>query len=114
MVLQEYNINWEYVPGKKNIAADVLSRVNIIGQTYEGEKETLAKVYNILKNRTELENILKEVELHQRQDSKLAQIFQRLDNQDVRVTPYYCVIDNILFIKTKYHNNGWKLSLIHI
>ena len=109
LVLQEYNINWEYVPGKKNIAADILSRVNITNQTYEGEKETLAKVYNILKSRTELESILKEVELHQRQDSKLAQIFQRLDNQDVRITPYYCVVDNILFVKTKYHDDGWKL-----
>ena len=29
LVLQEYNISWEYIPGKKNIAADVLSCINI-------------------------------------------------------------------------------------
>ena len=33
LMLQEYNIHWEYVPGKNNIAADVLSRVNIQAQT---------------------------------------------------------------------------------
>ena len=26
LALQEYKINWEYIPGKKNIAADVLSK----------------------------------------------------------------------------------------
>ena len=39
LALQEYNINWEYIPGKKNIAADGLSRINLENQTFEGEKE---------------------------------------------------------------------------
>ena len=65
----------------------ILSRVNITNQTYEGEKETIAKVYNILKSRTELEDVIKEVELHQKQDSKLVQVFQRLNDQDERITP---------------------------
>ena len=109
LALQEDNINWEYVPGRKNIAADVLSRVNLINQTYEGEKETLARVYNILKSRTELESIINKIELHQRQDSRLAQILQRLEDKDVRITPYYCVIDKILFIKPKYRDHDWKI-----
>ena len=29
LALQEYNIRWEYIPGKKNIAADVLSQINV-------------------------------------------------------------------------------------
>ena len=29
LALQENNITWEYIPGKQNVAADVLSRVNI-------------------------------------------------------------------------------------
>ena len=111
LVLQEYNISWEYVPGKKNIAADTLSRINITNQTYEGEKETIVKVYNILKSRTELEDIVKEVEQRQRQDSKLMQIFQRLNAQDNRIIPHYCIHNDVLFIKTKYHNNTWKLVI---
>ena len=47
LVLQEYNLNWEYIPGKKNIAADTLSRINIRDQTFEGEKETIIKLCNI-------------------------------------------------------------------
>ena len=50
LTLQEYNLNWEYIPGKKNIAADTLSRVNIGDQTFEGEKETIIKLYHIIKS----------------------------------------------------------------
>ena len=61
LALQEYNINWEYVPGKSNIAADVLSRVNIQDQTFEGEKETVAKIYRIIKDTTELAEIYNKI-----------------------------------------------------
>ncbi|MGP1947444.1 MAG: Ty3/Gypsy family RNase HI domain-containing protein [Arsenophonus sp. NC-PG7-MAG3] len=33
LALQEYNIEWEYVPGKRNIVADGLSRVNKEGNS---------------------------------------------------------------------------------
>ena len=39
LALQEYHITWEYIPGRKNVAADVLSRINVENQTFEGEKE---------------------------------------------------------------------------
>ena len=48
LALQEYDITWEYIPGRKNVAADVLSRINIHDQTFDGEKEQLAKVYYII------------------------------------------------------------------
>ena len=48
LALQEYNIAWEYIPGKQNIAADVLSRINLQNQTFDGEKEQIAKVYHCL------------------------------------------------------------------
>ena len=60
LALQEYDITWEYIPGRKNVAADVLSRINIQDQTFDGEKEQLAKVYHIIKSRVDLENILKQ------------------------------------------------------
>ena len=78
LTLQEYNIQWEYVPGKSNIAADVLSRVNIQDQTFEGEKETIAKVYHILKDNTELANIIADLKLQQQNDIKIKNILQRL------------------------------------
>ena len=39
------------------------------------------------------------------------QIQQRLGAQDNRITPYYCIHHNLLFIKTRYHNNTWKLVI---
>ena len=84
LALQEYNINWEYVPGKYNVVADVLSRVNIQNQTFEGERETVAKVYHILKDRTELAEIINKIKLQQKSDEKLSNICKRLIEQDDR------------------------------
>ena len=101
LTLQEYNIHWEYIPGKSNIAADVLSRVNILAQTFEGEKETIAKVYHILKSKSELADILSNIQIHQRNDPKIFQIIQRLTEHDEGIMQYYCIHNNILFTKTK-------------
>ena len=61
LALQEYHITWEYIPGRKNVAADILSRINVDNQTFEGEKEKIAKVYYILKERKDLEEIVNEI-----------------------------------------------------
>ena len=50
LALQEYDLQWEYVPGSKNVVADVWSRVNLEEQTFEGEKESILKIYNIIKD----------------------------------------------------------------
>ena len=48
LILQEYNIQWEYVPGKQNIVTDGLSRVNTEKGTYETEQEDIGKVFHII------------------------------------------------------------------
>ena len=82
LALQEYNIKWEYIPGSKNVIADVLSRINIDTQTFEGEKEKIIKVYNILKSRSDLEALLQNIRDNQVLDPKLINIKERLENQN--------------------------------
>ena len=60
LALQEYDIQWEYVPGSKNVVADVLSRVNLEEQTFEGEKDSILKIYNIIKDRSDLEKTVQD------------------------------------------------------
>ena len=45
LALQEYHITWEYIPGKKNTAADALSRVNLEKGTFDVDREDIGKVY---------------------------------------------------------------------
>ena len=96
--LQEYHITWEYIPGKKNIAADVLSRINIQDQTFEGEKEQIAKVYNIIKSRTYLEDIINEIVKYQKLDPKLMNIRKRVQEVEETIVQFYCIHNDILFI----------------
>ena len=110
LALQEYNINWEYVPGRSNVAADVLSRINIQNQTFEGEKETIAKIYHIIKDKSELAEIIDKIKYQQENDSKLNKICQRLNEQDDRITPYYCIHNDILFIKDRHNCNQRKIE----
>ena len=109
LALQEYHISWEYIPGSKNIAADVLSHINLEQQTFDREKETIVKVFNIMKSKSDLETIIKEVKQHQKNYTKLNQIRERLSQQDERITPFYCVHEDTLFIQTSHNQNSWKL-----
>ena len=100
-----------YIPGKKNIAADILSRINIEKQTFEGEKEKIAKIYNIIRNRSDIENIIKDIRLHQQTDTKLINIRTKLDKRDDRVSQFYCLHDRILFVKPKLSQGNWKIVI---
>ena len=67
----------------------MLSRINTEQQTFDGEKETTVKIFTIIKNKAELETILKEIKQHQKNDTKLNQIRERLHQQDDR-----CILFN--------------------
>ena len=89
LLLQEYHINWEYIRGKKNTAADILSHINIQQQTFEGEKELLVKVYNISKDRTDLEKITLEISKQQNVDPKIVNIRERILKEEEPIVQYY-------------------------
>ena len=111
LALQEYDLRWEYIPGKKNVVADVLSRINLEDQTFEGEKESILKIYNIIRNRSDLEALLLNISIHQQSDPKLSNIKDRLAEQDDTVAKCYCVNHGILFIKTSLNQENWKVII---
>ena len=99
---QEYHLKWEYIPGKKNVVADVLSCVNVEEQTFEGEKESVLKIYHLLRTRADLTTLLTNMSTHQQADPKLRNLKTRLEEGDETVAQYYQLNKQIL------------LSLIHI
>ena len=110
-LLQEYDLKWEYIPGKKNVVADVLSRIDINKQTFEGEKESILKVYHILSNRADLESLLENLSTHQQADPKLQSIKTRLEAGDETIARYYKIHNNILFIKPSLRKETWKVII---
>lgn len=111
LALQEYNISWEYVPGKQNTVADVLSRVNVEGGTLDVEKEDIGRIYNTLVTRQGLTDILNKVKEEQQNDDKLTKIKQRLQSEDPGITPHYQLYNNLIFTTPNINGNHWKLYI---
>ena len=88
LIVQEYNLDWEYVLGKKNIVADGVPRVNIEGGTFDVDHENIGKVYHILKSREELEGVLNKIKEDQTTDPKLKTIQERIEQNDATIIPF--------------------------
>lgn len=71
LALQEYNLTWEFIPERKNVTADTLSRINLENLMFEGDKEEIIKVCHIIKARRDLENIVNKIKGRQQTDEKL-------------------------------------------
>ena len=65
--------------------------------------------YYILKDRKDLEDIVSEIVLQQKQDTKLSNIRRRLLESEKIINNFYCIHKDILFIKTKKNQGTWKL-----
>lgn len=111
LCLQEYNITWEYIPGKQNAVADALSRVNITDGTFNTERNEIGLVYNILTAKQELTELLEDIKREQSEDNKLIEITQRLEAGDEKVTQYYRQHQNIMFTKNHVADPNWKLYI---
>ena len=85
-------------PRKKNVVADVLSRVDVEKQTFEGEKESVLKIYHIISTRADLATLLTNLSTHQQADPKLKNIKTRLEEGDETIAQYYQLNKDILFI----------------
>ena len=101
----------QYIPGKKNTVADALSRVNLEKGTFQIDREDIGKVYCVLTSKEELVDILSRIREEQAKDQKLAQIKERVINNEMKIIPFYQVHQELLFTKTPTKNNQWKLCI---
>ena len=69
------------------------------------------KIYNIIKDRSDLEKVVRDISKHQQSDPKLNNIKLRLSNQDDTITRFYCVHNEVLFIKTSFDEEIWKIVI---
>ena len=81
LAIQDYNITIEHCPGKDNVAADVLSRQHPETNWEKKEKDTTQLYINALKYEClkELKNNLKNIQQLQREDTRVNQTIQSLD-----------------------------------
>jgi hypothetical protein len=106
--LQEYDIEWEYLPGKENIVADLLSRTDIENQEIR-EEEKFFKVLNL--NEKFPEDIIAELKEKQKEDRHLKKVMEQMEQGDHQENTtyyldFYIIHKGILF---KRKNEDWKI-----
>lgn len=68
LALQNYNLNWEFVPGKQNIVPDIISRTDFEGNS-EGRRTNEFKILNIIQSDKNLIRIIKSIKDQQLLDA---------------------------------------------
>lgn len=117
LVLQEFNLEIEYIPGKLNVVCDVLSRINDTGMEDKCKNNIL-----VLKNKLELGfkeseigELLKDFEEAQRQDKAYNNIFEILQDREHenhnKVKTVFRVHNNLLFKNDKEDDEHWRLCI---
>jgi transposase InsO family protein len=109
LVLQEYNIEWEFIPGKCNIVADTLSRVSPEGYDDDCKRDQVYKVLVNLKEGDELKEIVEEIRQQQLIDEKLIIIKDKLAIEDECVSEWYSMSEGLLFRRLEGLGRKWKL-----
>ena len=74
--LQEYRIKWEYLPGSKNIVADILSRVGCQEEIIAKEAH---KILACFRNKEELKLIVEEIKKLQPMDIRIQKLRERTE-----------------------------------
>lgn len=109
LALQEYNIRWEYVQGKRNIVADVLSRVR---ERENNMGKYTRRVLATFKDKAELEKILEHLPQQQKDEAKLNRIIRRLaESENDNVHNHYTMHNNLLFKRKSIQDTEWRLMI---
>jgi hypothetical protein len=110
LALQEYDLEWNYLPGKENQVVDALSRVE--GDVNNTENDVF-RVLCAIREKIELENIIRDIGPKQRLDERLNNIIVKLEQDPSHQTlsNFYNIHDGILFGKYRTDEMDWKVCL---
>lgn len=110
LILQEFNLEIQFIPGKENIPADVLSRVTDENYVSPSEEGTLKVFNNKLKlgiTDREFKPIFQNISDKQSNDEKYGKIIDALKNRELtneKIGDNFVMCNQILFQK-RHQNN---------
>jgi len=115
LVLQEYNLDIEYVKGRDNIPADVLSRATDSEYQTNRDMNTIQVLKTNVKwgvENKEFSKLLKKIGEQQKQDSKLKEILIRLESREEnKVKNNFMVHNGILFQKKRGSDEQFRVCI---
>lgn len=118
LVLQEYCLEIEYVPGKMNVVADVLSRMDYGEGNVEGHDINTIQAYvsqvTFGAKDSELRSIFKSIRQKQRNDPRIGPIINSLENEDELSNKFkevFKIHNNVLFKRRSVNDHNWCICI---
>lgn len=106
LLLQEYQIKWEYVAGRKNMVADVLSRINSQEEVIDKIKY---KILTVFRTKEELAHTIDKLKMAQIRDRQIQQLINRIQSSNNSADNHYSYHDGILFKNKNDKHIDWKI-----
>lgn len=112
LVLQEYNMSWEYIKGADNKVPDILSRVDV-DNNETGRDIREIEIFRLSKEDKLFGKNLEGLSSMQRADPKLGKIINSLESGkvDANFVKFFRVYKDILYKKIEGSEREWKLVL---
>jgi len=115
LALQEYRLRVEYVPGKQNSVADLLSRYPVDGKQMIAKEFACIHRISVMNINARLTDKLKRIEQLQKEDAVMPEVLTQLNggSEQVRekLQKYYLVYNGVLFRRSNAESDEWKLWL---
>lgn len=114
LALQEYDIKLEYIPGKLNKVADILSRIDKNTEQIDTHPENILKIYHILIDEGKLQEILEKIKREQQADKSVIKIMEYINDVNnktecEKISKRYKLYEDLVFINISDIVNMWRL-----
>lgn len=109
LALQNFEVDIQFIPGRNNVVADLLSRTDY-HHDYEIRKHNEFKVCNIMGNEKVYKKLIQDVVNNQKTDQWIQKVKALLTKPDPVIAKYYCEKEGVIFCN-KGISKDWKLCV---
>lgn len=108
LLLQEYDLHYEFISGRENLVPDFLSRIGDSTEINNNNNEY--KIFIMIRG-DEVKKLVNKIKQNLGSDKKYIEIKEKLEKEDANINQYYVIKDELLFKRCHEKSNIWKIYI---